>query len=124
MIDRFSTAFTAVATALHTAYSTMLVHWKAPASMTQFPAAILQQTDNYEIARDLSNVENAAVIGLQVDIYSNLDTGNLTQRQAIAAIIDTTLRGLKYHRTFYNTNMPNIEVTIERSTMRYEGIAV
>lgn len=125
MIDPHMAAYNAISSALRASYATItLFPESAPTSINYpLPCVSVQMIDNPEIARDLSNNENASRPVLQIDVYSNLETGNLAQRKAIEAIIDTTLRGMKYNRIFQNDNMPNIELTIKRSTMRYTSIA-
>lgn len=124
MIDPHIAALTAISTPLRAAYAGIVLYPEEVTTPAAFPCVTVQQIDNYETARSLSNTENAAVIELQLDLYSNKQTGNLTERQGMAAVIDTVLRALKYNRTFYNSNMPNIELTIKRSTMRYKKLAV
>lgn len=118
MIDPHNAVFAAVDAAL----PSVIVAPEWVPSMSTFPAVIIQEINNTETARDLSNSENAARIGFQFDIYSNKATGNLAERQAILATIDATVRLLGYSRDNIDTNMSNIDGTIKRTMAIYSQV--
>ncbi len=119
MIDPHMSAFNTVSAALHAAFSTIYAYPEWSDAISNFPAVIMQEINNTETARSLSNNENAARIGFQFDIYSNAATGNLAQRQGILATIDASMRALGYSRDNANTDMPNIDNTIKRTMAIY-----
>lgn len=124
MLDPHTAAFTAIATAVRALLGStaVSVYPETMANPALFPSVFVAEIDNPETARDLSNGENATAPMLQIDVFSNKTSGNLTERKSIASTIDTTLRNLGYNRVMYNSNMPNIDETIKRTTMRYTTI--
>jgi hypothetical protein len=125
VIDPQSGVFSALAAALREAHTGISVYPEEVETLSKFPAVVMQEIGNYEpiTVRDLSNNENAAMVGFQTDIYSNKQTGKLKECQAIAATIDSALRSLGYSRTYYNMNMPNTSTQIKRGLVRYESLA-
>ena len=122
MLNPLVAIHTAVATELRKTYPNMGIYPEAIANPAIFPVLTICEIDNAETARSFSNTENAANIALQFDVYSNKTTGNLTERLAIIAIVDTTIRALGYYRTMLNTEAPNIDITIKRLIARYAAL--
>lgn len=123
MIDTHDATYAAVSAALRSAFTTIYCYQEWKNTIATFPCMVMPEIDNSETARDLSNNENAANIGMQIDVYSNAETGNLNERQSIMSTVDTTMHSLGYHRTYYNTDMPNIDDTIKRTCARYAILA-
>lgn len=123
MLNPLVAIHTAVATELRKTYPNMGIYPEAVSNPAIFPVLTICEIDNAETARSFSNTENAANIAFQFDVYSNKTTGNLTERLAIIAIVDTTIRALGYYRTMLNTEAPNIDITIKRLIARYAALA-
>ena len=124
MLNPLIAIHTAVAAAIHTPYPAAMVYPESVSSPAAFPCVTILEIDNAETARSLSNTENAANVAFQIDVYSNKAVGNTTERLAIAAIVDTAMRTMGYHRTMINTESPNIDITIKRLTARYAALVV
>ena len=68
---------------------------------------------------DNGNIENAADVMYQVDIYSNLIDGKKVQAKAILALIDNQMSGYRFQRTYSNP-VPNFnDARVYRITARY-----
>lgn len=124
MIDPHMAAFTAIAAAVRVSYSTVSVYPETMNAVTVFPCVMVQEIDNPEDekSRSMSNAENATRPVIQIDVFANTKTGNLAQRKAIGVIVDGVLRPLGWHRTYYNSNMPNEDANIKRLTARYSKL--
>jgi hypothetical protein len=59
---------------------------------------------------------------VEMNVYSNLNTGKKAQAKAIAALLDDVLAGHKFTRVFMDP-VPNFnDATIYRVTARYERL--
>jgi hypothetical protein len=123
MIDHEDKVFTIIATALRAEYgaSNIYVAPEYVPKPPKFPAVFIEQMDNavYERATDNGDIENAATVMYQVDVYSNKNTGKKAQAKAIIASIDRQFAQMRFTRTFLN-HVPNMnDATIYRMTARY-----
>ena len=55
-------------------------------------------------------------------MYSDKANGKKAEARAIADLVDKTMQGMKFTRTFYQP-LPNLDRTIYRITLRWEAVA-
>ena len=122
MIDCESTIFQMCADAFRAEYPNGFITPEYVAQPPMFPAVMVQTMSNTIVQRAVDNgsVENAANVMVQVDIYSNRNSGKKAQAKAIAELIDEQLKSRRFERTHMNP-VPNFnDATIYRITARYE----
>ena len=123
MIDLENDIFTAVATALRTAHSGIFVTGEYVPVPPKFPAVSIVEADNrvVEGLRTL-NIENAARVMYECNVYSNKANGKKSEAKAIADTLDTAFASIGFTRTLKN-QVPNFnDATIYRIVCRYEAI--
>ena len=123
MIDLENDIFTAVATALRTAHSGIFVTGEYVPVPPKFPAVSIVEADNrvVEGLRTL-NIENAARVMYECNVYSNKANGKKSEAKAIANTLDTAFASIGFTRTLKN-QVPNFnDATIYRIVCRYEAI--
>lgn len=121
MIDVESKVFQMCADAFRAEYKGFIAGEYVP-QPPKFPAVMVEVKSNTVDRRaiDNGNIENAVDIMVEVNVYSNLNTGKKAQAKAIAALLDDVLKGRKFMRTFMDP-VPNFnDATIYRVTARYE----
>ena len=123
MIDVENIIFTELATALRTAYSGVSVYGEFVEIPASFPCVTIVEADNqvYKPSRDLSGVEHHAKVMYEINVYSNKANGKKSEAKAISNMIDGMMTNMLFTRTFRGQT-PNIDRTIYRITMRYEGV--
>lgn len=124
MIDIESAVFDSVAKALRAKYDGILVVSVPSDTPSKFPAVCLWEQSNaaYEKTQTAENRENHANLMYQCEIYSNMQDGKKQQAREIAALVDETMQGLGFIRTF-GQPVPNVaDLTIFRYTLRYTGV--
>lgn len=122
MIDIEPYLFTKVKEAMLSKVDCDTSYERTPSS---FPRFTLSVEDNsvYEKTRDSGNIENHAMIMVEVNAYSNKVTGKKQECKEIISIADEILCALGLTRTFMRAT-PNLEdPTICRITARYTGVA-
>lgn len=89
-----------------------------PSSM---PHVSIEETDNYTPSSTISTSdrEYAANVTYTVNIYTNTTTAK-TDAKAIAAVVNDTFTGMGFVRSM-KQEMPNIDRTIYRLIMRFQG---
>lgn len=127
MIDIENIVFTAVKEALtdagiFTSYPNADIRGESIDVPKAFPCVTVEEISNSVLERTQTEslTENHAVLGYQINIYTNNSTKKSLAKQ-IANIVDAAMGDLKFTRTL-RTPTPNIDTTIYRLTMRYEGI--
>ena len=112
--------FTAVRTA-HTGASCYGEYVSVPAA---FPCVTLYEADNatYRRSQDTDLQEHHARVMYECNVYSDKQSGKKAEARAIADLIDKTMQGMKFTRTFYQP-LPNLDRTIYRITLRWEAVA-
>ena len=90
---------------------------------SSFPHISVEETDSYVPARTLSTSdrEYAAVLTYTVNIYTNTATAKTNAKQ-IAAVVNDAFSDMGFTRTM-KTELPNIDRTIYRLTMRFQAVA-
>lgn len=123
MIDIENIVFDRIATALRTAYSGISVYGEYVEVPASFPCVTIVEADNkvYKRTRDLSGVEHHAQVMYEVNVYTNDANGKKTAAKDIANAIDELFCDMLFTRTF-KRQIPNIDRTIYRITMRYEAV--
>jgi len=123
MINIENKVYSLVSTAVKTNYSTASTYSEPVETPASFPCVVLYESNNavYTETQDSSSIENHAMVTYECDIYSNAKSGKKTQAKAIAQIVDGIMSSKGFTRTFCD-QIPNIDRTIFRIVMRYEGI--
>ena len=124
MIQIEDELFTAIATALRSAYTGIYVAGEYVNQPPQMPAVFIVEQDNsvYQRGVDSGDTENFAEVMYQVDVYSNKNKGRKAECKAIIGTVDEQFNRLGFTRTFLNP-VPNMnDATIYRMTARYRGV--
>ena len=123
MIDLENDIFTHVATAVRTAFPGTYVVGEFVDVPARFPAVTIVEADNRVVERMRTlNIENAARVMYEANIYSSKSAGKKTQAKEIANTVDTAFTECGLTRTF-REQVPNLnDSTIYRIVCRYEGI--
>ena len=123
MIDIENVVFDRVARALM-AYDQGVDVSAVPVELPEsFPHVVLYESANsvYRRSQTLDRIENHAVLAYEVNVYCVGD-GRKAQAKALADIIDSTMGGMRFVRTFRGQT-PNVDRDIYRITMRYSAVA-
>lgn len=117
-----SDIFTAAATTLRAAFPNIYVVGEYVPAPPRFPAVSIVEADNRVFQRMRTrNIENAASVMYEVNIYSNKASGKKSEAKAIAATLDEKLAEIGFTRTF-KQQVPNLnDATIYRIVCRYEA---
>lgn len=123
MIDVENIIFTQLATALRAAYRDISVYGEFVEVPASFPCVTIVEADNQvlQYTRDLSGVEHYAKIMYEINVYSNKASGKKSEAKEISNMIDGLMTDMLFTRTFRGQT-PNIDRTIYRITLRYEGV--
>lgn len=123
MIDVENIIFTKLATALRAAYRGISVYGEYVEVPATFPCVTIVEADNQVLkyTRDLSGVEHYAKIMYEINVYSNKVSGKKSEAKEISNMIDGLMTDMLFTRTFRGQT-PNIDRTIYRITLRYEGV--
>lgn len=122
MIDLENDVYNHVESVLKAAHS-VYVCGEYVAAPPEFPAVSIVEMDNrvYQRARSL-NIENAATVVFECNVYSNKVANKKSEAKAIAATLDEAFAEIGFTRTFKNP-VPNYQdATIYRIVCRYEAI--
>ena len=123
MIDIENDVFSAIASVLRTAFSNIYVVGEYVPAPPRFPAVSIVEADNRIVTRMRTrNIENAASVMYEVNIYSNKASGKKSEAKAIAATLDEKFAEIGFTRTM-KEQVPNLnDATIYRIVCRYEAI--
>lgn len=122
MIDIENYVFTQVKNAVLTAYPNAEVNSSIVETASEFPCVTFIEADNSTYIRSLddSPTEHHANLMYECNVYAN-DANRKATAKAIAEIVDITMQGMKFTRTFKDA-IPNQDRSIFRITLRYKGI--
>lgn len=122
MIDLENDIYNAVATALRTAHAGVFTASEDTPVPPKLPAVSIVEADNRVFERmRTENIENAASVMYEVNIYSNKASGGKTEAKAIAATADAAFTSIGFTRTLMN-QVPNFnDAKIYRIVCRYEA---
>lgn len=123
MIDLENDIFSAVAAVLRAAFPNIYVVGEYVPTPPRFPAVSIVEADNRVVTRMRTrNIENAASVMYEVNIYSNKASGKKSEAKAIAATLDEKFAEIGFTRTM-KEQVPNLnDATIYRIVCRYEAI--
>lgn len=123
MIDLENDVFDVVAKELRAAHKGIYAVGEYVPAPPKFPAVSIVEADNRVLERMRTlNIENAATVMYEVNIYSNKASGKKTEAKAIAATLDAEFSKIGFTRTMKN-QVPNFnDATIYRIVCRYEAI--
>lgn len=122
MIDIESYVFTKVREAVLTEFANADVSSEYVENPAKFPHVCFEMTDNPVLGEYITaqNREFATSPTFTANIYTNTPTAK-SDAKAIADVVDHTVQRLGFRRALY-MRTPNIDRTIYRLTMRYDGI--
>lgn len=123
MIDVENIIFTKLAQDLRAAYNGISVYGEFVEVPASFPCVTIVEADNQVLkqTRDLSGVEHYAKLLYEINVYSNKASGKKSEAKEISNMIDGMMTDMLFTRTFRGQT-PNIDRTIYRITLRYEGV--
>lgn len=123
MIDLESDIYDYVSKALLNAHSNVHVSGEYEPTISEFPAVTITESDNRVVERmRTTNIENAARVMYETNVYSNKVAGRKSEAKAIANTLDGIFAGINFTRTV-RTVVPNMnDATIYRIVCRYEGV--
>jgi len=123
MIDIENDVFDYIAKALRTAHPGLMVISDFVVAPAHFPVATLVESDNRVLQRmRTDNIENAASVMYELNVYSNKATGKKSEAKEIANTADELFTGIGFTRTF-RQQVPNLkDATIYRIVCRYEAV--
>ena len=123
MIDIENKVINDVFTAVRTAYTGASCYGEYVSVPAAFPCVTLYEADNstYKRSQDDNSQEHQANLMYECNVYSDKATGKKTEARSIAKLVDETMQGMKFTRTFYQP-IPNLDRTIFRITMRWEAV--
>jgi len=123
MIDVESLIFSQIASVLRAAYPNVWVVGEFMDVPARFPAVSIIENDNTVLpSMSTLNIENAAALMYEVNVYSNLSTGKKQQAKQIMRFIDDEFAKLNFVRTMCNPISNLQDATIYRMMARYEAI--
>ncbi len=123
MIDVENIIFTRLATMLRAEFGVISVYGEYVELPASFPCVTVVETDNKVLrrTRDLSGVEHHAQVLYEINVYTNDASGKKSRAKEIANAIDDKMSEMQFTRIFRG-QVPNIDRTIYRITMRFEGV--
>ncbi len=124
MIDFESEIFTSIASVLREQFPGIYVTGEYVHKPPKLPAVMIEEMSNAVHTRAIDNgqIENAADVMYQVDVYSNRNKGRKEEVRAIIRAIDEQFSAMRFERSFLNP-VPNMnDATIYRMTARYRKI--
>lgn len=121
MIDIENDIFSAVAVPIREQFKAYVTGEYVDAP-TDFPAVTVFQIDNRVIQnRRTLNMENAADMTFEVNVYDNTSGYKKQKVKEIMAAVDTIMARLGFARTMCAPTSNLADATIYRMTARYEG---
>lgn len=124
MIDIENKILDTVFTAVRTTYTTAQCYGEYVAAPASFPCVCLYEANNttYKKSQDTELLEHQSNLMYECNVYSDKANGKKAEARAIADLVDKTMQGMKFTRTFYQP-LPNLDRTIYRITLRWEAVA-
>lgn len=129
MIDIENQIFSAVAVPLREKYGkdskgqyNIWVSGESTDVPARFPAVTIEERDNYVYTRaSTTNIENAANVMYEVNVYTNRVGYKKQDAQEIMSFIDEIMADLKFTRTMMQPIDNLSDATIYRMVARYEA---
>ena len=122
MIDIENKVVNEIKTTLVAQYPEIKVYAEFIPEKATYPCVSVNEITNMvaEQYRDCSAIENYAIIGYEINAFSE-GTNNKAQCKNIVENIDNTMLGLGFTRTS-KTPIPNSDRSIYRIVIRYSGL--
>lgn len=125
MIDIEQDVFSYVSKKLREAHNGIFVKGEYVNAPSSFPAVTIVENDNRVLERMRTlNIENAASIMYECNIYSNKVSGKKAEAKAIADTMDNAFAEIGFTRTMRNQVANLNDATIYRIVCRYEAVVV
>lgn len=123
MINIFPKVFSDVYTAVTTVDANANVTDVPAERLAQYPAVILQETDNAPLERmnTVESSENYTRITVSLDVRSNLQTGAKAEAEALFEAGEAALKNLFFRRV-WTRRLPTADRTIYRIYASYEVV--
>lgn len=86
----------------------------------RFPCVFIEEINNYTVSLNGSNEDEVANVSMEINIFSNLQTGKKSQCKAIMNTIDEHMTSRGFVRLMCQPT-PNLDTTVYRMTARYEA---
>lgn len=124
MIDCEDEIFSIVAKTVRAEFPGIYMTGNYERSPAKFPCVSLMERNNavWRNSRDSSEIERAAAVMYEVNIFSNLKNGRKRECKAIAAVVDKVMGEIGFTRTMLNPLPNQADATIYRITGRYQAI--
>ena len=123
MIEIENDVFSTVATALRTAHEGVFVSSEYVNAPPHFPAVSIIENGNSVVTRYRTlNIENAARVMFECNIYSDKPAGAKEEAKAVCATLDTAFAGIGFTRVSRNQVTNFNDTRIYRIVCRYEAI--
>ena len=123
MIDIENDVFNAVATALRSAHEGVFVTSEYVQTPPSFPAVSIIESSNRVVQRYRTlNIENAASVMYECNVYSNKASGKKAEAKAIAQTMDEKFAEIGFTRTLRSQITNFNDASIYRIVCRYEAI--
>lgn len=123
MIDIENKVLSNVFNAVQAEFSGSSCYGEYVSEPASFPCVTLYESDSqtYTQSLDENLHEHQAIVTYECNVYSDLAFGKKEQAKQIADIVDRTMQSMKFVRVM-RSQIPNMDRTIYRVTMRYEAI--
>lgn len=124
MIDVENQVYTAVATTLRNRFNKIYVTGTYTPKPPRFPCVFFMETDNstWMDSADSDSLENHVSVTYTADIYSVKQTGAKSECKKIASVVDEVMGRLGFERTSFGRTPNELDSTVYRITIMYEGI--
>lgn len=122
MIDIETQVIDKVVRAVKAEYPKAVVEDRFTAAPASFPYVAVYEMNNTQPQRYVDNTGNElySEVTYEAQVFTN-DQYKKSTAKAISKIVDKTMRGLGFLRTFKNP-IPNIDITIYRIALRYTAV--
>ena len=123
MIDIENLVCDRVFRAVNTVYPDAVCYSEYVEIPEAFPCVTCYEADNrtYRESDDDQLKDHQVRVMYEINVYSNKQFGKKAEAKAIADIVDEAMLSMKFSRSM-RSQIPNIDRTIYRVTMRYEAI--
>lgn len=123
MIDIENLVIDKVFRAVNAAYPNAVCYSEYVEMPEAFPCVTIYEADNrsYRPSDDNQLSDHQVSVMYEINVYSDKQTGKKAEAKAIADIVDATMQSMKFSRNM-RSQIPNIDRTIYRVTMRFEAV--
>lgn len=123
MISVFNEIYTLISHSVKEACGDLKTSRSFPLGEATFPLMTLEQKNNitYKKTLDSSLTENHASIMIELNVYSNKESGSSAECENILGVADAGMQRFGFIRVYYGYT-PNLDVSVTRLTARYEAV--